>query len=77
MISRMEMAAGSRERIAGSLVDLGDELGVSWKVFWGLNCGPIKRRKCWFFFWQRKEVNWVLSGSGSHKEEGEVLGSEG
>ena len=73
MIAGMEMAAGSRERIVGSSV----ELGVSWKVFWGLNCGPIKRRKCWFFFWQRKGVNWVLSSSGSHKEEGEVLGSEG
>ena len=30
--SGLEMPCNGRERIAGSLVDLGDELGVIWEV---------------------------------------------
>ena len=49
-------------------VDLGEELGEVSEAFGALVCSGLKEREM-SIFWQRKEVNWVLSGWGSLKEE--------
>ena len=57
----LEMPWNGRERITGSSMDLGDQLGVIWEVFGALNCSGMERRKIWFLAEEGVDL-WVLSG---------------